>query len=224
MTFVFDEDAGQPELVIKGETYKYLIKVRRHDTGERVAFRTPKSPEQLHRYEIVSVDGRQARLELLESTPEEVVHEHNLHLGWCIIDGKSVEKVLPLLNELGVAKITFIQAERSQKSFKPDFKRYERILMSSMQQCGRSKMLEFGMSESLEAFLKTYPDTVVFDFCERVFGSGGLRPETVLIGPEGGFSDAERALINPKNVYRLDTPMILRSETAAVAVSGKILL
>ncbi|MDX1295677.1 MAG: 16S rRNA (uracil(1498)-N(3))-methyltransferase [Sulfurimonadaceae bacterium] len=224
MTYVFDEDAGKPDLLIKGESYKYLIKVRRHIAGDMLAFRSPKNSESLHLYKIVSVDGRQARLELSESRSERVEHNHNLHIGWCVIDGKSVEKVLPLLNELGVAKITFIQAERSQKNFKPDFKRYERILMSSMQQCGRSTMMEFETAESVEQFLKTNPDTVVFDFCDQVFDAAKPRPETVVIGPEGGFSDTERALFEPGNVYRLDTPMILRSETAAVALSSKILL
>lgn len=224
MTFVFDESAGNPELIIKGETYKYLVKVRRHTVGETVAFRSMQAPEHLYRYEIRAIDGREARLELRESRTEEVQNDHNLHLGWCIIDGKSVEKVLPLLNELGVAKITLIQADRSQKNFKPDFKRYERILTSSMQQCGRSRMLEFETAESVEAFLELHPESVVFDFCERVFDVGEVRPDTVIIGPEGGFSEAERVLLNPENVYRLDTPMILRSETATVAVCSKILL
>ena len=97
----------------------------------------------LYRYKIVNIDGRSAALELVSAEAEQVAASKQLHIGWCVVDSKSVEKVLPLLNELGVAKITFIYCDRSQKNFKPDFKRYERILESSMQQCGRSEMMIF---------------------------------------------------------------------------------
>ncbi|MGL5735175.1 MAG: RsmE family RNA methyltransferase, partial [Beijerinckiaceae bacterium] len=45
------------------------------------------------------------------------------------------------------------------------------------------------------------------------------RALTVLIGPEGGFSDAERAtLLAARDVIRLSLgPRILRADTAAVA-------
>ena len=153
MTFLFDEAAGADEMLLKGESHKYLIKVRRHVPGDRIAFRRPQEPSLMYTYEIVEVDGRRALLHLLESREYEVAHPHALHLGWCVIDSKSVEKVLPLLNELGVAKITFVYGDRSQKNFKPDTARYERILQSSMQQCGRSKMMTFDTAPSVAAFL-----------------------------------------------------------------------
>jgi 16S rRNA (uracil1498-N3)-methyltransferase len=221
--YVLDPTAGQERIVIRGETYKYLIKVRRHGIGERVAFRHPDAPKTLHTYEIVSIDGRTAQLQLLSSEDEEIKAAKALHIGWCVVDAKSVEKVLPLLNELGVEKITFIYCERSQKNFKPDFKRYERILESSMQQCGRSDKMGLESGQTLAAFLEKHPETVVFDFCDAVF-EGEDFVSTVLIGSEGGFSDKERELLKNQRMYRLDTPMILRSETAAVAVASKILL
>jgi 16S rRNA (uracil1498-N3)-methyltransferase len=221
--FVFDPTAGQERFAIRGETYKYLIKVRRHGIGEKVAFRHPDKPETLHTYEIVSIDGRTAQLQLFSSVDEEVKAAKALHIGWCVVDAKSVEKVLPLLNELGVEKITFIYCERSQKNFKPDIKRYERILESSMQQCGRSEKMQLESAQTLESFLEQNPETVVFDFCDTVF-EGEEGASTVLIGSEGGFSDKERGLLKEQKMYRLGTPMILRSETAVVAVASKILL
>jgi 16S rRNA (uracil1498-N3)-methyltransferase len=221
--FVFDPMAGQERFAIRGETYKYLIKVRRCGVGEKVAFRHPDAPGRLHIYEIVAIDGRTAQLRLLGGEDEEVKAVKALHIGWCVVDAKSVEKVLPLLNELGVEKITFIYCERSQKNFKPDIKRYERILESSMQQCGRSEKMRLEGTQTLESFLEHHPETVVFDFCDRVF-EGEEGASTVLIGSEGGFSEKERSLLKNQKTYRLDTPMILRSETAAVAVAAKILL
>jgi 16S rRNA (uracil1498-N3)-methyltransferase len=224
MTFLFEETAGSGELALKGEAFKYLVKVRRHAVGDRIAFRRPDVPATLYIYEVASIDGRTLHLRLLEQRELEIAHEHQLHIGWCVVDTKSVEKVLPFLNELGVAQITFITCERSQKNFRPDFDRFERILRSSMQQCGRSVMMRFATMGSVAEFAQAYPETIAFDFCERRFDARQQKPSTVLIGPEGGLCDEERALLDPSRVYRLAAPTVLRSETAVVAVSSAVLL
>lgn len=223
MIFLFDENAGQETIVIKGENHKYLFKVRRHALGDTLSFRHPLRSETLHSYSVMSLDGRQAVLKLQESRLFEVKAEKALHVGWCIIDAKSVEKVLPALNEIGVEAISFIHCDRSQKNFRPDFKRYERILHSSMQQCGRSHMMRFETVASVGAFVAAHPDCIIFDFCDTPY-DGTQKAGTVLIGAEGGFSEGERELLSKQVTCRLDTAMVLRSETAAVAVSSKMLL
>lgn len=223
MTFIFDDNAGDKHLVVKSETFKYLIKVRRHIVGDIIAFRCTETPEILYEYELAAIDGRQASFALKNRREYRVEPARHLHVGWCVIDPRSVEKVLPSLNELGVGKITFISCDRSQKNFKPDFKRYERILESSMQQCGRTHKMEFATAATLDTFLKTNPECAVFDFCDETY-EGSEAYETVLIGAEGGFSEAERKRFADHRVFRLSTPMIMRSETAALAVASKILL
>lgn len=109
-----------------------------------------------------------------------------------------------------------------KKNFKLDFKRFERILEASMQQCGRSKFMEFEEYKNIEEFIQHYPDTKVFDFCENTL-SDTSEFQTVLIGCEGGFSQKEREFLQTQESFRLNTPMILRSESAAVVVAGKIL-
>ena len=112
MTFVFDERAGENELHVKGELFKYLIKVRRHKEGDSVDFRAEVSPEILHHYVIETVQDREALLRLQQSSKVEVKATKQLHLIWCLIDPKSIEKVLPILNEIGVAKISFVVCQR----------------------------------------------------------------------------------------------------------------
>jgi 16S rRNA (uracil1498-N3)-methyltransferase len=223
MIFLFDADAGKAELHIKGENFKYLIKVRRHSVGDILGFRNKTQIDILHRYEIVSIEPRAVILHLLDSKELQVKPKKVLHIGWCVIDSKSVEKVLASLNEIGVSKISFIYCDRSQKNFKADFKRYERILEASNQQCGRTAMMEFSTYKRVEDFLDDYPDVKVFDFCDKRLECESDFSD-VLIGCEGGFSDAERELLASKEVFRLDTPMVLRSESAALAVASKILL
>ena len=62
----------------------------------------------------------------------------------------------------------------------------------------------------------------VFDFTDKTLGCENDF-KTVLIGCEGGFSPREKELLKAQEVFRLDTPMILRSESAVMAVASKIL-
>jgi 16S rRNA (uracil1498-N3)-methyltransferase len=223
LIYILEEKAGAPTLKIDGENFKYLIKVRRHKVGDILTFRAFETIEIKHSYKIIEIQNRSVVLELVSSHKEEVRSQRTLHIGWCIIDTKSIEKVLPSLCEIGVAKITFIACERSQKNFKLDLKRFERILVSSMQQCGRTSFIEFATSKDLKSFLQDNPEAKVFDFCEQTL-ENTQEIETVVIGCEGGFSQNEKALVKEQNRFRLDTPMVLRSESAVVAVASKILL
>ena len=223
MVYLFNENAGKERFSIKGEDFKYLIKVRRHNVGDELGFRSKEDIKTLHIYRLSEIEPRSAAFELISSKIFEVKAKQELHIGWCVIDNKSVEKVLPSLNELGVSKISFIYCERSQKNFKPDFKRYERIVEASNQQCGRTEIMEFDTYKNIESFVAAFGDVKVFDFCDNILGEGTAF-ERVLIGCEGGFSPKEKALFQNQEVFRLNTPMILRSETAAVAVASKILL
>lgn len=221
--YVFDENAGERELEIRGEQHKYLIKVRRHTLGDVLNFRNPKEPQMLCRYKIVSLEPRSALLELETQESSECKSHKELHIAWCVIDPKSVEKVLPSLCEMGVDRISFIMCQRSQKNFLPDLKRLERIVHASMQQSGRTSVMAFDTYKSIAAFIEEYPDTKVFDFCQNTLGDASSF-QRVLIGCEGGFSDEERALLQKQETFRLGSDMVLRSESAVVAVAAKILL
>jgi len=223
MIYIFEERAGDPILKIDGENFKYLVKVRRHGVGDTLFFRSPQQVEIKHTYKIVEIQSRSLQLELVTSEQESVESLKKLHIAWCLIDVKSIEKVLPSLCEIGVTKITFIHCQRSQKNFKLDFKRFERILTSSMQQCGRTSFIEFDTCKDLQYFLEKNPDAKVFDFCEQTL-EDTQNIDTVVIGCEGGFSQEEKKLVAEQNRFRLATPMVLRSESAVVAVASKILL
>ena len=222
LIYLLLDEKKQESLVLKGENFKYLVKVRRHSVEDIISIRYKEDIKELCRYKIVSIDGRSLSLELIASEINEVKSKKPLHIGWCKIDIKSIEKVLPSLSEIGVEKISFISCDRSQ-NIKLDFKRFERILEASMQQCGRSSYIEFDTYKNIEEFISKYPDTKVFDFCENSLKDGSGF-ERVLIGSEGGFSQDEKEFLSTQEVFKLDTPMVLRSESAVVAVASKIVL
>ena len=222
MLYLYHKEAGQPQLTLLGDEHRYIFKVRRHKVEDTLYLRNLEDGL-LYRYLITYLDKRSVILELKESQTLEVKAKVPLHIGWCVIDPKSIEKVLPSLNEMGVAKITFIYCARSQKSFKPDFKRWEKILLNSSQQSGRSVMMEMEMAESLETFMTENPQSYLLNFSENVLSSE-LSIDTIVIGCEGGVTEDEVALFAPNRVIGFDTPLVLKSESAVCAVASKILL
>ncbi len=223
MIYAFHEDAGVKQLILKGESYKYLIRVRRHKIADLLSFRSLKDIKMLHTYKIVELEPKKVFLELVHSEFLEVKSKRDLHIGWCKVDFKSIEKVLPSLSEIGVHKITFIECERSQRNVKIDYKRLDRILEASMQQCGSTHKIILEESKSLKSFIALNKDAKVFDFVEKTLDEiEDVR--TVVIGCEGGFSPSEKVFLSTLEVFRLDTPMVLRSESAVMAVASKVLV
>lgn len=223
MIYIFEDKSGEDLLSIKGELHKYLVKVRRHSVDDELAFRSKKNMETLHKYKIINIQPRSLDLKLISSSLKKSESKKELHIAWCVIDSKSIEKVLPSLCEIGVERISFISCDRSQKNFKLDFKRIERIVEASMQQSGRTSLMKFDTYKNISTFIEEYPDTKVFDFCDNIL-NGESDFKRVLIGCEGGFSNDEKEFLKSQEVFRLNTQMVLRSESAVMAVASKILL
>ncbi|NPA29397.1 MAG: 16S rRNA (uracil(1498)-N(3))-methyltransferase [Epsilonproteobacteria bacterium] len=219
MRFLYHAEAGLETLTVEGEAYRYLFKVRRHRRGERVGLRHMRD-DTLFWYRIDTVGRREAVLRLESSGIEPVMPEHPLHLAWCVVDPKTIEKTLPMLNELGVGRLSFVYCARSQKNFRLDFSRFERILINSSQQCGRSRLMALELFESLADYFEAYPDSFVLDFGGEPIDCKALS-NRVLIGCEGGFSEDERKLFKEKgNIIGLNTSLVLRSETAALTLAA----
>ena len=114
-----------------------------------------------------------------------------------------------------------VYSDFSQKNIKPDLKRMERILINSSQQCGRNSILEIEILNSSDELSKKFQDKIsLIDFGGKsleIFGND----EIAFVGPEGGFSERERKLF--KNSYAINSPYILRSNTAILSVCAKLL-
>ncbi len=222
MLYLYHKEAGTSQLTMEGDEHRYIFKVRRHKVDDTLYLRNLEDTL-LHRYLITYIDKRSVRLELQESQAFEVKAKTALHIGWCVIDPKNIEKVLPSLNEMGVEKITLIYCKRSQKSFKIDFKRLEKILLNSSQQSGRSEMMQLQMADDLEIFLNENPQSRMLNFSKHKL-TAKSDIETIVIGCEGGFHEDEVALFKAENIIGFDTPLVLKSESAVCGVASKILL
>ncbi len=217
MQYIYDENASKDTIKIEGDNHKYLFKVRRLKVGDSVNLRNLNDGI-LYTYNISMIDRRSATLNLENSEEKEVKPNRYLHLGWCVVDPKTIEKTLASLNELGVSKISFIYADFSQKNFKINFERLEKILINSSIQCGRSDKIEFEIVDSLEEFLKANSDAYMFNFSQNKIIDKKDDISTIVIGPEGGFSSDEVKLFEENKIVGIDSNIILRSETAMVSV------
>ena len=222
MQYLYHKEAGASSLILRGDEHRYIFKVRRHRVGETIALRNLED-NSIFFYEIDSLDKKEAQLLLVRTKYLKIVAKRKLHIAWCIVDPKSIEKILPTLNEMGVDTITFIYCERSQKSFKPDFKRLKKILLNSSQQSGRSSLMKLFMGSDLKSFLEKHSDAVMLNFSEEILNEKS-NVSTVIVGCEGGFTADEIALFKSENIMGLDSPMILKSESAVCAVATKLLL
>ena len=223
MQFTYDESCGTQVLEIKEEVYNYLVKARRHKIEDEIYFRNLKD-EKIYLYKIETIEKKSAILTLLLSEEKIVSNERKLHLGWCVVDPKTIEKYISSLNEMGVDKITFIYGEYSQKNFKINIEKLEKILINSSCQCGRSSIIKLDVCKNMETFIKNNNEAYFLDFSDISLDKKIDKINTLVIGSEGGFSNKERVQFDKNNIVGFNSNLILRSETAIISASSKILL
>ncbi len=141
-----------------------------------------------------------------------------------------MDVTLQKATELGATRISPVTCERSvvrldEERAERRHERWSSILHSACEQCGRNRIPQLEELHKLEHVLSA-PQSI--DTTRIVLAPGGthnlheISPPTqlsVLIGPEGGLSDAEieRAIACGYTSVRLGT-RILRTETAGLAI------
>lgn len=223
MQFTYDEFCGENILEIKDDVYNYLIKARRHKIDDEIYFRNLKD-ENLYLYKIILIDKKKAILNLLNSEKKILINNKSLHIGWCVIDPKTVEKYIASLNEIGVDRISFIYSDYSQKNFKINIEKLEKILINSSCQCGRSDIIKLDIYKNLNEFISKNQDIYFLDFSKTSIDEKRGEIKTIVVGCEGGFSNNERDKFDKDFIVGFNSNLILRSETAVLSVCSKIIL
>lgn len=127
--------------------------------------------------------------------------------------------------ELGVARLVPTLTQHSVVE-KPKLERLRAHMIEAAEQCGRTALPELAEPVRLEVLLAAWPAGRALVFCDEAGGAEALAalasapaPAAILIGPEGGFSEAERRAIraHPRAVPVSLGPRILRADTAAAA-------
>ncbi|QNK85228.1 16S rRNA (uracil(1498)-N(3))-methyltransferase [Aliarcobacter cryaerophilus] len=223
MQFIYDKNAKNELLKIEDENYNYIVKARRHKFDDILDFRNLED-DFLYSYKISQIDKKSLFLNLLKKEEKIIENSKKIHLAWCVVDPKTIYENIASLNELGVDKITFVYSDFSQKNFKINFEKLEKILINSSSQCGRSSIIKLDIYKNIDTFIKDNPDTYFLDFSQTSIDSKVLDIKTLMIGTEGGFSKRERELFNNNFVVGFSSNLILKSQTAIISATSKIIL
>ncbi len=130
--------------------------------------------------------------------------------------------------ELGVARLVPVLTRRTVVD-KLNLDRLRAHLIEAAEQCGRTALPELAEPVKLPALLRNWPQDRALFFADETGGLPPLPtmrahvgPAALLIGPEGGFDDAEREGVRalPQAVGVSLGPRILRADTAAIAATG----
>ncbi|MFK4873695.1 RsmE family RNA methyltransferase, partial [Novosphingobium sp. ZW T3_23] len=136
--------------------------------------------------------------------------------------------VLEKATELGVARIQPLVTRRCVAD-KLNPERAQTIVTEAAEQCARTALPELAEPVKLEALLRDWPEDRTLFFADETGGAPAAEqfaahsgPAALLVGPEGGFDEGERALVRAHPQARAITlgPRILRGETASIGATA----
>jgi len=172
---------------------------------------------------VCSVSKSSVTLEIREPSLPSRESPVSIELGQALIQPEKFELVLQKACELGVARVTPVISERIDtraERVAGRTERWQRILLEATKQSGRARVPELGAAEPLASLLARDGARVLFDADAPETRTIAGIPErlVLLVGPEGGWSEAETGLARERGceIRRLG-PRRLRAETAAIA-------
>ena len=210
------------EIRIEGGQAHYLISVMRLKEGAPVKLFDDQSGEWLA--EVAHLAKRDlilrvsAKLREREAVPD-------LWLLAAPIKKARIDLVAEKACELGVALYRPVITRRTIIE-RLNLDRLRSHMVEAAEQCGRTALPVVEEPVKLPSLLKSWPAERTLFFADEQGGAPFVQaalahpgPAAILIGPEGGFDDEERALIRalPQAVPVTLGPRILRAETAAMA-------
>ena len=209
------------EIRIEGPQAHYLISVMRVKVGTRLKLFDDISGEWLA--EVAMLGKRDLILTLLgQLRPRETVPD--LWLAAAPIRRARYDWVAEKACELGVARFVPVLTRRAVvDKIKDD--RLRAHMIEAAEQCGRTALPEISPQIALKYWLPTLGERTLF-FADEAGGQPFVAaiaahpgPAAILVGPEGGFDDAERDAISalPNAIPVSLGERILRADTAAIA-------
>ncbi len=194
--------------------------VLRYQSGQEVVLFDGVETERL--YKIVELKETEAHL-MLVTDFERQLPSKEVYLFFSLLKKDKNDWILQKATELGVSHFIPLLADRSEKTGF-DEQRAQKIVIEAVEQCGRSDIPTLREPMLVRTAVEHMGEKTPLIICQM----GGARPETLnqdsfglLIGPEGGWSEAELALFAEHQLPALGLGnFTLRAETAAVTAAS----
>lgn len=217
-----DQPLGEEQSVpLSREQAHYLFGVMRLTQGANVTLFNGREGAWLA--EVVGAGRKDGVLSCLKQTGAQR-DPPDLWLLFAPIKKARTDFIVEKAAEMGAARICpvltdFTNSERIRRD------RLQAHAVEAAEQCGGTFVPEVAELERLDRMLHGWPSDRRLMFCDEALAGDGTTlpskpgPWAILIGPEGGFSEAERArLVAMPNAFAVSLgPRILRADTAAVA-------
>jgi len=217
--------SDEAHISLEGSQAHYLTKVMRVSPGDAVILCDDMTGEWAS--EVSSASKREVVLAVRQRLREcEQVPDFSLCAA--LLKKPNFDLVLEKATELGVRRIQPVITHRCVAD-KLNLERAKTILVEAAEQCARTALPELTEPVKLDALLRDWPDDRDLFLADenggepaRVAFTAKSGPAALLIGPEGGFDDAEREAIRALPQARPISlgPRILRGETAAIAATA----
>ena len=204
-------DAGQ---------VNYLGNVLRLSEGAELLVFDGSSGEWLAR---IAEAGKKRMVLAVERRTREAEAIPDVWLAFAPVKRNETDWLVEKATELGAARLIPVITQRTIVE-RVKLERLEAIAIEAAEQCGRTRLPEISEPLPLPHLLRHRDASRALYFADEEGGEPAARafapgPAVILTGPEGGFTDEERALIRaaPNAVPVSLGPRILRAETAALA-------
>ena len=217
-----DQPVGKGQSVaLSREQAHYLFGVMRLNVGDRVALFNGENGE--WQAEVAEVGKRRGVLLCVEqSAPLRMPPD--LWLLFAPIKKARTDFIVEKAAEMGAARICPVQTQyTNSERIRRD--RLQAHAVEAAEQCGGTYVPEVAEIARLDRVLTDWPSERQLMFCDEALADDGAGlpkvegPWAILIGPEGGFSESERARLGAMEQAHAVSlgPRILRADTAAVA-------
>lgn len=222
--FVPDPLTEGAAIALGGNQAHYLSRVMRVAEGDAVVLCDDITGEWSAR--VTAIGKREVVL-----TPEVRLREReqvpDFTLCAALLKKPNFDLVLEKATELGVRRVQPVVTRRCVAD-SLNAERARTIMTEAAEQCARTALPELAVPLKLEGLLKTWLAGRLLFFADETGGEPAATafaergPAALLVGPEGGFDEAERAAIRALPQARPISlgPRILRGETATIAATA----
>jgi 16S rRNA (uracil1498-N3)-methyltransferase len=217
-----------PTIELDAERSNYLCRVLRRRHHDPIRLFDGRGSEHLGTVE--RADPRRATVTVGKLNRQEAPPPHQLHLAQALLKGERFDWALQKATELGATRITPVITERTEVRLSGERRQrrmnhWVKVLESATEQSDRLWLPHLDAPIPLHEFLDWPAATGVF----LTPGAPAFKPPAaptnllVLIGPEGGLSQAERGRCEGAGLTAAGLgKLVLRAETAPLAVLAAV--
>lgn len=210
--------AGDSFDISEKEVLTQIFKVLKLQKGESIVLKTDTCS-----YECEITEVSRDKISILIKEKKEPVTQKKTTLVFCIPKKDKFELILEKCTEIGITDFYPVISDRTIKT-NINIERAHKIIQEASEQAERLDTPTLYAISKLDDILDELRPIVLDVEGAQYLGRSEVAPTSVLIGPEGGFSQRELELFQEKNlqIYKIGNT-VLKTETAAIVVSGLLL-